>query len=278
VGELMDVARDSLTIKRKVIERLTNGGLYPYSRHYLDGVKARTGSFWSNHFSTIGLNGMNEALQNFMGVGLTDERGRAFGERLLAFMRERLLHYQEETGDMFNLEATPAEGTSYRFALIDTSRYPDIITATTGQEGSEPYYTNSSQLPVDATDDVFQALDWQDGLQTQYTGGTVMHLFLGERLPSTEATKKLIRRVTSNYELPYLTISPTFSVCPTHGYLAGEHFTCPTCGEEQACEVYSRVVGYIRPVQQWNRGKKAEYDQRVTYRSRVPVVTDIAAS
>jgi ribonucleoside-triphosphate reductase (formate) len=262
VAEQMDVARESLLIKRQVLEHFTGAGLYPYSRHYLDGVKARFGNYWANHFNTIGLNGMNEALLNFMKVDLTSERGRAFATQVLDFMRARLLKYQEETGQLFNLEATPAEGTSYRFALLDKARYPDIIMANSDVPNAEPYYTNSSQLPVNATDDLFEALDLQDELQTKYTGGTVLHIFLGERLPSIQMTKEMVRRVAQNYRLPYFTLTPTFSVCPTHGYIAGEHFTCPKCAEEQPCEVYSRVVGYLRPVQQWNKGKKAEYAQR----------------
>lgn len=273
VARLMDIARDSLVIKRRVIERFTEGGLYPYSRYYLSDIKARTGKFWSNHFNTIGLNGLNEAVLNLLGVDLADEQGNAFGLRVLEFMRSRLLQYQEETGEMFNLEATPAEGTSYRFALLDMSRYPDIITASSGQPGTEPFYTNSSQLPVDATDDMFEALQLQDDLQTRYTGGTVMHLFLGEKLPSVNLTKELVKRVATHYRLPYFTMTPTFSVCPTHGYVAGEHFTCPKCREEQPCEVYSRVVGYLRPVQQWNKGKKAEYAKRREYASE-PVAVE----
>ncbi|NLG28605.1 MAG: ribonucleoside triphosphate reductase [Chloroflexi bacterium] len=275
VAHLMDIARDSLVIKRRVIERFTEGGLYPYSRHYLSDIKARTGKFWSNHFNTIGLNGLNEAVLNLLGVDLADEQAHAFGLRVLEFMRSRLLQYQEETGEMFNLEATPAEGTSYRFALLDTSRYPDIITASSGQQGAEPFYTNSSQLPVDATDDMFEALQLQDDLQTRYTGGTVMHLFLGEKLPSVNLTRELVKRVATRYRLPYFTMTPTFSVCPTHGYVAGEHFTCPKCREEQPCEVYSRVVGYLRPVQQWNKGKKAEYAKRKEYASE-PVAVECA--
>jgi ribonucleoside-triphosphate reductase len=282
VGQLMDIGRDSLLIKRRVIEHFTEAGLYPYSRHYLDGVKARFGSYWANHFSTIGLNGMNEALLNFMGEDLTSERGRAFSVRVLDFMRNRLLRYQEQTGHLFNLEATPAEGTSYRFALLDRARYPEIITANGATKGAEPFYTNSSQLPVDATDDLFQALDWQDELQTKYTGGTVVHVFLGERLPSIATTKLMVRRIAEGYRLPYFTLTPTFSVCPTHGYLAGEHFTCPTCTPEQSCEVYSRVVGYLRPVQQWNKGKKAEYAKRKTFAEELAPATvgvaDVAAS
>jgi anaerobic ribonucleoside-triphosphate reductase len=265
VSHLMDIAKESLLIKRRVIERFTDGGLYPYSRHYLDGIKEATGSYWGNHFNTIGVNGMNEALRNFLGVDLTEEAGRAFAERLLDFMRDRLRDYQEETGQLFNLEATPAEGTSYRFALLDKELFPGIITAVGKGADDQPYYTNSTQLPVGATDDLFQALEWQDTLQTKYTGGTVLHTFLGERLPSIKATKELVRRIANNYRLPYFTLTPTFSVCPTHGYLSGEHFTCPRCEDEQPCEVYSRVVGYLRPVGQWNAGKKAEYSERVTF-------------
>jgi anaerobic ribonucleoside-triphosphate reductase len=274
IGRLMDIAKDSLTIKRRVIERFTDGGLYPYSRHYLDDIKARTGSYWGNHFGTIGLNGMNEAVKNLLGVDLTSERGRAFAARVLDFMRQRLQRYQEETGEMFNLEATPAEGTSYRFALLDKDRYPDIIAANSDIPDADPYYTNSTQLPVDATDDLFQALDWQDELQCKYTGGTVMHLFLGEQLPSIETTKRLVRTVAQTYRLPYFTLTPTFSVCPSHGYLAGEHLTCPSCEDEQPCEVYSRIVGYLRPVQQWNRGKRAEYVQRREFAPEEEAILD----
>jgi ribonucleoside-triphosphate reductase (formate) len=277
VANLMDVARDSLLIKRRVIERFTDGGLYPYSRHYLDAIKQRLGSYWANHFNTIGLNGMNEALLNFMSADLTTEAGRAFTERVLDSMRDRLLQYQEQTGQMFNLEASPAEGASYRFALLDKARYPDIIAANHDGSDAEPYYTNSTQLPVGATDDLFQALDWQDDLQTKYTGGTVVHIFLGERLPSVQAAKGLVRRVANQYRLPYFTLTPTFSVCPIHGYLAGEHYTCPKCEHEQPCEVYSRVVGYLRPVQQWNKGKKSEYEERKVFVEQ-PRSLEMAAS
>jgi ribonucleoside-triphosphate reductase (formate) len=278
IASLMDVARDSLIIKRRVIERFADGGLYPYSTHYLDGVKARTGSYWSNHFSTIGLLGMNEALRNLNGSDLTTPEGRDLADRTLAFMRERLVTYQEETGDLFNLEATPAEGTSYRFAMLDRARYADIITAG-GQDGMEPYYTNSSQLPVGATDDLFEALEWQDDLQTAYTGGTVMHVFLGERLRSVETTRSLVRRIAENFRLPYFTLTPTFSICPVHGYIPGEHYTCPKCDHEQPCEVYSRVVGYLRPVQQWNSGKQAEFSERRTFATEpARESVDVAAS
>ncbi len=278
IAALMDVAKESLIIKRRVIERFAEGGLYPYSTHYLDGIKARTGSYWSNHFSTIGLCGMNEALRNLNGSDLTTDEGRELAKRTLIFMRERLQQYQEETGSLFNLEATPAEGTTYRFAMLDRARYPEIITAG-GQDGMEPYYTNSSQLPVGATDDLFEALEWQDDLQTAYTGGTVLHVFLGERLRSVEATRSLVRRIASNFRLPYFTLTPTFSVCPVHGYLSGEHYTCPKCANEQPCEVYSRVVGYLRPVQQWNQGKQAEYAERRMFATEPAAQTvDVAAS
>ncbi len=265
IDELMDLAKESLTIKRRVLEEFTQKGLYPYSKHYLTDIKERLGSYWANHFNTIGLNGMNEAALNFLGVDLTDERGRAFAVQVMNHMRDRMQQYQLETGQLFNLEATPAEGTSYRLALLDKDIFPDIITATGEGENSAAYYTNSTQLPVNATDDLFQALEWQDELQTLYTGGTVFHAFMGERLTSTQATKDLVRLVTSNFRLPYFTLTPTFSVCPVHGYIAGEHFNCPKCEDEQPCEVYSRVVGYLRPVRQWNKGKQSEYSERVMF-------------
>jgi ribonucleoside-triphosphate reductase len=278
VSHLMDIAQEALTIRRRVIERFTEGGLYPYSQHYLDGVKAMTGQYWGNHFNTIGLNGMNEACLNFMGLDLTDQAAREFSLRVLNFMRDKLQQYQDETGELYNLEATPAEGTSYRFAMLDRNLYPNIITAGTDSPVGEPYYTNSSQLPVNATDDLFEALDWQDGLQTRYTGGTVMHVFLGERVSSIEATKSLVRRVAANYSLPYFTLTPTFSVCPVHGYLEGEHFECPKCANEQPCEVYSRVVGYLRPVNQWNKGKRSEYSERRTFAVQEPAKVNATGS
>ncbi len=265
VGHLMDIARDALSIRRRVIEHFTEAGLYPYSQYYLNAIKGQFGEYWANHFNTIGLNGMNEACLNFMGVDLTDERARDFALRVMNFMRDRLQEYQDESGQLYNLEATPAEGTSYRFAMLDRDAYPNIITAGTDGPVGEPYYTNSSQLPVNATDDLFQALDWQDELQTRYTGGTVVHVFLGERINSVEATKSLVRRIAASYELPYFTLTPTFSVCPVHGYIAGEHFECPKCANHQPCEVYSRVVGYLRPVSQWNKGKRSEYAERTMF-------------
>lgn len=256
---LMNLAKESLLLKRKVLEQLTRIGLYPYSRHYLRLVHQRFGEYWKNHFNTIGLIGMNEAVLNFMGKTIADEEGHAFALEVLAFMRNRLIEFQEETGDMFNLEATPGEGTTYRLAKLDRSRYPDIICA--GE--NEPYYTNSTQLPVDYTEDVFEALDLQDELQTKYTGGTVFHCFLGERVEDVETCKKLVQRISESYRIPYFTITPTFSICNDHGYLAGEHVTCPTCG--RSTEVWSRIVGYYRPVQNWNKGKQNEFTDRLEF-------------
>lgn len=259
---LMELAKNSLEIKRKVLDGWTEKGLYPYSKYYLEGVKKMRGSYWGNHFSTIGLIGMNEALLNFLGVNIADPQGIKFAEEVMDFMREKLVKYQEETGNLYNLEATPAEGTSYRLALKDKKKYPDIITA--GEK--EPYYTNSTQLPVDYTDDLFEALKLQDPLQTRYTGGTVFHAFLGESVSDTNTVKSFIKTVFENFKLPYFTLTPTFSICPVHGYIAGEHFTCPKCTVEQRCEVYSRVVGYLRPVQQWHHGKQEEFRQRKTFK------------
>ena len=259
LGRLMDVAKVSLEIKRKVVERFTEEGLYPYAKVYLEGVKASTGRYWDNHFSTIGLIGMNEALLNFMGKDIADPEGYEFGVKVLKFMRERLYQYQQETDNLYNLEATPAEGATYRLARLDKTRFPDIVTA--GRDG-EPYYTNSTHLPVYATEDLYEALKHQDGFQVLYTGGTVLHVFVGERLTS-RAVKLLVRRIAENFHIPYYTITPTFSICPAHGYIPGEHPRCPKCGEES--EVYSRVVGYLRPVKQWNDGKQTEFRERRHY-------------
>ncbi|PNX45623.1 MAG: ribonucleoside triphosphate reductase, partial [Thermoplasmata archaeon M11B2D] len=273
LDRLMVLARQSLETKREVIENLTLSGLHPYSRFYLADVKKTFGEYWKNHFSTIGLIGMNDALLNFMNKSIADKEGKEFAEKVLDYMRKRIADFQEETGNIFNLEATPGEGTSYRLARIDKAEYPDIkvynqeVYAHSGAE-VEPYYTNSTQLPVGYTSDIFEALDLQDALQSKYTGGTVLHIFLGEQEPSAGSTKKLIRRIAERYTLPYYTITPTFSVCPDHGYIAGEHRQCPVCKAEQKvtdCEVYSRVVGYIRPVNQWNRGKQQEFTDRKTF-------------
>lgn len=261
----MDLARDSLETKRKVLERLTEQQLYPYAAFYLGDMKQRHGSYWHNHFATIGLVGMNEAVVNLLGTDLSEPAARAFGLRVLAHMRERLATYQVETGHFYNLEATPAEGTAYRLAQLDKARDPTVTVANEGAwiEGAEPYYTNSSHLPVGHSRDLFAVLDHQDAFQAGYTGGTVHHAFVGERIDDPQVVKTFVRTVCARYQLPYFTLTPTFSVCPSHGYIAGEHPACPTCGATS--EVYSRVVGYLRPVQQWNAGKQAEYGDRSGY-------------
>ena len=260
LSERMLLAKESLEIKRKLVEKFTESNLYPYTKYYLRDIYARFKQYWKNHFSTIGLIGMNEACMNLFGENITTEKGHDFAIRVMDFMRDEITKYQEETGNNYNLEATPAEGTTYRLAKLDKENYPDIITA---NDNGEPYYTNSTHVPVNYTDDVFELLDFQDDLQTKYTGGTTVHVFAGERCSNNETMKNFVRKVCENYKLPYFTFSPTFSVCPNHGYLVGEQDTCPTCGEE--CEVYSRVVGFIRPVKQWNKGKKAEFKNRKTY-------------
>ncbi|HEU68961.1 MAG TPA: ribonucleoside triphosphate reductase, partial [Candidatus Acetothermia bacterium] len=232
---LMQIAGRSLIIKRKLLERLTEQGLYPYSKFYLSSVREGRGEYWANHFSTIGVVGMNEAALNLLGVDLAHEEGIRFARRTLEFMRETLVRFQEATGHLWNLEATPAEGTAYRLAMLDRERYPGIRVANgraVREKGAAPYYTNSSQLPVDFTDDLFCALKLQEGLQTLYTGGTVFHAWLGERLPSPEAVKSLVAKIFANFRIPYLTLTPTFSVCPQHGYLRGENRYCPKCDEE----------------------------------------------
>ncbi len=269
---LMEIAKDSLEIKRKVLEQFTERGLYPYSKRYLRGVKETFGKYWKNHFSTIGILGMNEAIQNLFGYSIATREGLEFAVKTLNFMRERLSDFQEETGNIYNLEATPAEGASYRLARIDKRKYPDIIVANEKHlaKGAEPFYTNSTQLPVDHEADLFEALEHQDKLQTLYTGGTVFHIYLGERLHSWRAAAELVRKVAWNFRLPYFTLTPTFSICPTHGYISGEHRKCPRCGAN--CEVYSRVVGYLRPVDQWNDGKQAEFTIRKTF-EKTTIVT-----
>ncbi|VAX35201.1 Ribonucleotide reductase of class III (anaerobic), large subunit [hydrothermal vent metagenome] len=266
LSEQMDIAKESLEIKRKVLENFTDEGLYPYVKFYLRNMKERTEQYWKNHFSTIGLIGMNEACLNFMGEGIADKKGHDFAKDVLDFMRENLVKYQEETGNNYNLEATPAEGTAYRLAKIDKKEFGDILCANEDNyvEGAEPFYTNSTHLPVGYSDDIFEVLDLQDELQTRYTGGTVLHGFVGEKIENPEGLKGLIKIICERYKLPYFTITPTFSVCPSCGYVAGEHHQCPTC--EQTTEVYSRVVGYLRPIQQWNKGKKQEFIERTTYK------------
>lgn len=255
LSKMMDIAARSLKIKRNVITKLLNEGLYPYTKRYL-------GTF-ENHFSTIGLVGMNEACLNakWIGTDLTHKEAQEFTKKTLNFMRDKLSDYQEEYGDLYNLEATPAESTSYRLAKHDRKHFPNIITAS--EKGNTPYYTNSSHLPVGYTEDVFSALDIQDDLQTLYTSGTVFHVFLGQKLPSWEASAKLVRKIAENYRLPYYTLSPTYSVCQNHGYIAGEVYKCPECGRKT--EVYSRITGYYRPVQNWNDGKAEEFRNRKTY-------------
>jgi ribonucleoside-triphosphate reductase (formate) len=231
----MELAKESLLIKRTILEKFTDSGLYPYSRFYLRMVKKSQKQYWKNHFSTIGIVGMNDAILNFSGHDITDAEGKAFAMKVLDFMRDRLLQFQEETGDIFNLEATPAEGTSYRLARIDKKMFPDMKIYNVEKSGSPatiPYYTNSSQLPVGFTDDIFKALEMQDPLQTRYTGGTVLHGFIGEKMPSVEATKALVKTIAENFKLPYFTLTPTFSICPNHGYIQGEHEWCPTCDRE----------------------------------------------
>lgn len=261
---VMDLARESLEIKRKAIEDYMEKGLYPYSKFYLSSIKQKRGKYFANHFSTIGLIGMNECCLNFLGENIASPKGRRFGLEVLEFMKERLVKHQKETGNIYNLEATPAEATAYRLALKDKARYPEIITAGTKKV---PYYTNSSHLPVNYTDDMFEALGLQDELQSAYTGGTVLHLFLGERLVDGKIVKKLLKKIFENFKLPYITFTPTFSICPHHGYLAGEHFYCPKCSPKQPCEVYSRIVGYLRPVSQWNLGKQQEFEERKTFKT-----------
>jgi ribonucleoside-triphosphate reductase len=274
IEKVMDIARSSLEIKRKALEAFTDNGLYPYSRRYLRNIKQAHGKFWKNHFSTIGIVGINESIVNLLGHGISTKEGLEFALKTLTFMRKKLMKYQEETGDIYNLEATPAEGTSYRLARIDKRKYPNIIAANerlVQSKHAEPFYTNSSQLPVDFEGDLFEALEHQEQVQTMYTGGTVFHIFMGERLHSWKAAAELIKKVSWNSRLPYFTLTPTFSICPNHGYTSGEHAQCPVCGSTS--EVYSRVVGYLRPVDQWNDGKQAEFAIRKTFDKSLMLAT-----
>lgn len=263
LDHLMDLAKSVLEKKRAKVQELMDQGLYPYSKRYLGNL--------DNHFSTIGLNGVNEMIRNYTGDAhdITDSYGHEFAVRVLDHVRSQLVDFQEETGNLYNLEATPAEGTTYRFAKEDRKRFADILQAGTR---AEPYYTNSSQLPAGYTDDAFEALEQQADLQSMYTGGTVLHLYMNERMSSAESCKKLVRRALTNFHLPYITITPTFSICPVHGYLAGEHETCELCAqtnpaaEPQVCEVWTRVMGYFRPVKSFNIGKKGEYHERLTFK------------
>jgi len=260
---LMIIAKESLETKRKVLEKFTEGNLYPYTKYYLRNVKKRFSEYWKNHFSTIGLVGMNEACLNFIGKNIASPEGQEFTKKVLDFMRNKLVEFQKETGNNYNLESTPAEGTSYRLAKMDKAKYHDIICANhdgIGENHREPFYTNSTQLPVNYSDDIFEALDLQNDIQTRYTGGTVFHTYAGERIQDASNVKTLIHKICTQYSLPYVTFTPTFSICPSHGYLSGESPKCPVC--EERCEVYSRVVGYLRPVKQWNKGKQEEFGMR----------------
>ena len=263
----MQLAVDSLVIKRKILERFTDKDLYPYSKFYLREIKQGTGLYWKNHFSTVGIIGMNEACLNFIGEDIASNRGQKFSLKVMDFMRDELAEIQEKTGDIFNLEATPAEGTSYRLSMLDKRQFSGIICANEEdyKKGADPYYTNSTQLPVNYSDDIYETLMLQDQLQAKYTGGTVLHIFLGELVNDIEAVKGLIRKVATNFRLPYFTLTPTFSVCPSHGYLIGKQEICSICNQET--EIYSRVVGYLRPVKQWNNGKRAEFNMRKTFSS-----------
>jgi ribonucleoside-triphosphate reductase len=263
LGRQLQLAAESLALKRKVLEQFTDKNLYPYSKFYLREIKKNFGIYWKNHFSTIGIIGMNEACLNFLGQDITTADGQAFALRVMDFLREAIAGLQEATGTLFNLEATPGEGTSYRLAMLDKQRFAEIVCANESDVrsgGAVPYYTNSSQLPVGYTDDLFETLRLQDELQCKYTGGTVLHIFLGEQVKDTAAIRSLVRKIATRHRLPYFTLTPTFSICPTHGYLVGEQPHCRQCSE--ATEVYSRVVGYLRPVKQWNSGKQAEFGDR----------------
>ena len=267
LDNVMELAQKSLEIKRKLLETLTEENLYPYTTFYLRGIRKRHGEYWKNHFSTIGLIGMNEAILNlFPKENIATEKGTAFALKIMNHMRDKLVEFQEATGNNYNLEATPAEGTTYRLAKLDKELYPEIICANHEEvkNGAKPYYTNSTQLPVTYSDDIFEVLDLQDEIQTKYTGGTVLHFFNGEKNLDPKNVKMLVKKICNEYKLPYFTISPTFSVCPSHGYLPGEVNSCPDCGSET--EIYSRVVGYIRPVKQWNEGKAEEFKVRKNFK------------
>ncbi|MGB9846365.1 MAG: ribonucleoside triphosphate reductase, partial [Desulfotomaculales bacterium] len=265
LARLASIAVTALEIKRKVLERLTEMGLYPYTRFYLRSIKERFGRYWANHFSTVGVVAGNEACLNLLGKGIDSREGRELMIKTLHFLREFIARAQERTGNLYNLEATPAEGASYRLALIDKKKYPDIKVANeeAWKKGAAPYYSNSTQLPVNYTDDVWEVLEHQEALQELYTGGTVIHIFTGEEHPDPDGLAALVHRVFGKFRVPYISITPTYSICPEHGYLSGEHFTCPKCGKES--EVYSRIVGYYRPVKAWSDGKQAEYRDRKVF-------------
>ena len=274
LDELVNLAKESLVTKRKVLEQFTDGGLYPYTTFYLRDVKSRTGKYWTNHFSTIGLVGMNECCLNLIGKGIATPEGHDFSMRALAYIRSLLSKFQEETGDFFNLEATPAEGTSFRLARLDHKALSGSHFANDAAvaEGAAPFYTNSTHLPVNFTDDIFEVLDLQDDLQASYTGGTVLHGFIGEEISDTRVVSSMVRQITTGYKLPYFTLTPTFSVCQEHGYIKGEQYSCPVC--QRKTEVYSRVVGYLRPVERWNDGKQCEFSMRKTYKLPATVIEE----
>jgi len=265
LDDRMVLAKESLEIKRKILENFTEDNLYPYMKFFLRNVKLKADQYWKNHFATIGLVGMNEACLNFFREDISSKKGQEFSAKVLDYMRDKLLEFQEETGNIYNLEATPAEGMTYRAAKVDKDLYPDIVCGNESEykSGSEPFYTNSTHLPVNFSEDIFEVLDLQDNLQTRYTGGTVLHGFIGEEINNIKGLKSLIKTICSKYRLPYFTITPTFSICPSCGYIAGEHQFCDKC--QSLCEVYSRVVGYLRPTQQWNKGKQAEFVRRKPY-------------
>ena len=264
LSDLMDIAKDSLEIKRKIIEQFSDNGMYPYLKFYMRNIKTKTGKFWTNHFSTIGLIGMNECCLNFLEKDITTKEGKEFSIKVLNYMRNKVLKYQQKTGNLYNLEATPGEGITYRFAKADKSRYKHIICANDNdvKNGAEPFYTNSTHVPVDFTDDVFEIFDHQNDLQVLYTGGTTINVFVGEEIENPLAVKELVKILCTKYKVPYFTINPSFSICPEHNYIKGKQEKCPTCGSET--EVYSRIVGYLRPVKQWNVGKQAEFLKRKT--------------
>jgi ribonucleoside-triphosphate reductase len=265
LSRLMDLAKESLEIKRKILERFTENNLYPYMKFYLRNVKKRFNQYWKNHFSTIGLIGMNEACLNLFGGGIASNRGREFALKVLDFMRKKLIDFQIETGNNYNLEATPAEGASFRLAKIDKEKFPSIICANEKEfkKGAPPFYTNSVHLPVNYTDDIFEVLEHQDELQVKFNGGTVVHIYIGEKIENPEVIKNLVKKICFSFRLPYFTITPTFSICPSCGYLPSEIENCPKCNS--VCEVYSRIVGYLRPVKQWNDGKRQEFKFRKTF-------------
>lgn len=276
--KLMELAKESLEIKRKVLEGMTENNLYPYTKFYLRAIKENFDCYWRNHFSTIGIVGMNEAMENLLGKNIASPEGKAFAEEVLDFMRKTLINFQKETGNNYNLEATPAEGVSNRLPLLDQKKFEDIIFANgRGKDVEHPFYTNSTHLPVNFTNDVFELLELQDKLQSKYTGGTVIHFFLGEKVSDSSSLKNLAKKICENYHVPYFTFTPSFSVCSNHGYISGEHFVCPSCGA--SCEVYSRIVGYLRPVMQWNDGKQAEFNMRKKFQVEhyEPIKSSISA-